>query len=77
MAGERTAARRTREQSVAGSGALRGPHAAERAALVLSLVAGFQMMRQMIGLAPLADADPKALARPLAPLFEQLVQKSR
>jgi hypothetical protein len=28
--------------------ALRGPHAAERAALVLSLVAGVQVMRQMI-----------------------------
>src|SRR5262245_42466419 len=30
--------------------ALRGPHAAERAALVLAVVAGVQIMRQMIGL---------------------------
>ena len=40
--------------------ALGGPHAAERAALVLSLVAGFQVMRQMIGLKALAEADPKS-----------------
>src|SRR5262249_22484798 len=35
--------------------ALRGDLAAERAALALSLVAGFQIMRQMIGLSPLTE----------------------
>src|SRR5262245_62265778 len=41
--------------------ALRGDLAAERAALALSLLAGFSLMRQMIGLSPLTEADPKAL----------------
>jgi len=31
----------------------------------------------MIGLSPLAEADPKLLARLLGPLFEQLVGKPR
>lgn len=55
--------------------ALRGDLAAERAALVLSLIAGFQMMRQMIGLSVLADSrtqdateaartDPQTADRP-------------
>jgi hypothetical protein len=53
--------------------ALRGANSAERAALVLSLVAGVQVMRQMIGLSPLANADPKVLMKLLGPLFQQLV----
>ncbi len=53
--------------------ALKGNNAAERAALILALVAGVQMMRQSIGLGALADADPKLLARLLTPLFEVLV----
>ena len=53
--------------------ALRGELAPQRAALVLCLVAGFQVMRQMIGLSALADAEPAALIDLLAPLFEQLV----
>ena len=53
--------------------ALRGRHAPERAALVLSLVAGFQVMRQMIGLSALAEAEPAALIEILAPVFDQLV----
>ena len=55
------------------TGALRGKLAAERAALVLSLVAGVQVMRQVIGLSALADAEPRDLAKLLAPLFEKLV----
>lgn len=54
--------------------ALGGLHAAERAALILSLVAGFQVMRQMIGLKALAEADPNVLSELLAPLFQQLVE---
>ena len=53
--------------------ALSGELAPQRAALVLSLVAGFQVMRQMIGLSALAEADPAALAKLLAPLFQQLI----
>lgn len=39
--------------------ALHGNLAPQRAAIVLSIVAGFQVMQQMIGLRALADADPK------------------
>jgi AcrR family transcriptional regulator len=47
----------------------RGGHAEERAALFLAFVAGFQMMRQMMRLGALADADPKVLIDLLTPLF--------
>jgi AcrR family transcriptional regulator len=52
---------------------LRGEQREERAALVFALVAGVQVMRQIIGLPALADADPRKLTRLLAPLFEQLI----
>ncbi len=54
--------------------ALSGELAPQRAALVLSLIAGFQVMRQMIGLSALAEADPKTLVRILRPLLQQLVE---
>ena len=53
--------------------ALSGDLAPQRAALVLSLVAGFQVMRQMISLSALAEAEPEALVKLLGPLFQQLV----
>ena len=53
--------------------ALRGPHAPQRAALVLALVAGIQVMRQMIGIAALADCPPAVLVKILAPVFQQLM----
>ena len=56
--------------------ALGGELAPQRAALVLALVAGFQVMRQMIGLSALAEADPAALTKLLAPLFQQLIDGS-
>jgi AcrR family transcriptional regulator len=56
------------------SEALRGELAPQRAALVLAIVAGFQVMRQMIGLSALADAEPAALIGILAPVFEQLAK---
>jgi AcrR family transcriptional regulator len=59
------------------AGALRGEMAAQRAAVVLSLIAGFQMMRQMIGLHSLARARPDALAEILAPLFQMLIDDNR
>jgi AcrR family transcriptional regulator len=54
--------------------ALAGDSAPQRAALILSLVAGFQVMRQMIGLSALAEAERSALIRVLAPLFQQLIE---
>jgi hypothetical protein len=54
------------------TGALRGDHAPQRAALLLAFVAGVQVMRQMVGLSALADCPPKVLVKILAPLFRQL-----
>lgn len=53
--------------------ALKGDNAAERAALILSLIAGVQIMRQMIGLSPLAKTSPATLQKLLAPMIQQLV----
>jgi AcrR family transcriptional regulator len=54
---------------------LGGDHPAERAAMALSLVAGFQVMRQMIALPALAKADAKVLVDILTPLFAQLIRE--
>jgi hypothetical protein len=54
--------------------ALRGPHAPERAALVLAIVAGVQVMRQMGGLPALAAARPEALTTLLTPVLESLLE---
>jgi hypothetical protein len=56
------------------TGALDGELAPQRAAVMLALVAGFQMMRQMIGLSALADADPETLMTILVPLFDRLAE---
>jgi AcrR family transcriptional regulator len=53
--------------------ALKGDHKAERAALALAIVAGVQVMRQVIGLSALAKADPKTLVKILGPIFQQLL----
>jgi len=53
--------------------ALRGVLAPQRAALVLSLIAGVQVMRQMLGLSALAEAEPEALVKLLGPVFEQII----
>jgi AcrR family transcriptional regulator len=50
-------------------------HAAERAALLLSLVAGVQMMRQMLQLPALAEADPAALTDLLTQMIEVLMRE--
>lgn len=57
--------------------ALRGDAAAQRAAIVLSLVAGFQVMRQVIGLSALTATEPEALIKVLGPLFQQLIDGER
>lgn len=53
--------------------ALKGPHHQERAALVMALVSGFQVMRQIVELQALANADPQVLIDLLSPLFQQLI----
>lgn len=53
--------------------ALKGAHHEERAALVIALVSGFQVMRQMLELSALAKADPQVLIDLLTPMFQQLV----
>jgi AcrR family transcriptional regulator len=50
-----------------------GGHAQQRSAILLSLVAGIQMMRQMLGLAALSKADPETLVDLLAPLFQEIM----
>ena len=57
--------------------ALKGAFAPQRAAIVLSLIAGFQVMRQMIGLSALARAKPEMLVNILSPVFEQLIDDKR
>lgn len=48
--------------------------APQRAAIALSLIAGFQFMRQMIGLDALIDADPDDLTEILTPVLELLMR---
>lgn len=57
------------------SESLRGPHAAERAALLFALVAGVQFMRQSMELSALTQATPATLTKLLIPLFEQLLER--
>lgn len=47
-------------------------HAA-RADVMLALIAGLQLMRQMLELPALAKAESKALIRLLAPIFDRLL----
>ncbi len=53
--------------------ALTGKLAPQRAAVVLAIVAGVQIMRQMISLSALSKAKRKDLIQILAPLFQQLI----
>jgi AcrR family transcriptional regulator len=51
---------------------LPGRRPTERAAVFLSIIAGFQVMRQIIGISGLTEADPSDLSDQLQSLFEQL-----
>lgn len=53
--------------------ALPGELAPQRAAVMLSLIAGLQLMRQMMALSPLANANSKTLVSVLGPIFDQLL----
>jgi hypothetical protein len=50
-----------------------GALAAERSALLLALIVGFQVMRQVVGVSALVEADPAALSGLLACIFQSLV----
>lgn len=54
-------------------GVVKGDHAAERAAIFLSIVAGFQMMRQMIQLQALTEAKASVLAELMTPVFATIL----
>jgi AcrR family transcriptional regulator len=53
--------------------ALPGSLAAQRTGVMLALIGGIQLMRQMFELPALAKADTKDLVKVLAPLFDQLL----
>jgi AcrR family transcriptional regulator len=57
--------------------ALGGDDAQQRAAILISLVAGFQIMCQMIGLTALTRANSKTLVKVLTPMFQHLVESKR
>jgi len=56
--------------------AIGGDAAGWRAAVALSLIAGFQLMRQMVGLSALVDADPADLTDTLASVFDLIIGAS-
>lgn len=53
---------------------LPGADTHERVALFLSLIAGFQLMHNVLGSTAITRADPAALARRLEALFQQLLE---
>ena len=57
-------------------GLLSGPDAAERAGVFLALVAGLQVMRQMMELPSVARADPADLERLLIPVVRALLDQA-
>src|SRR5262249_35087520 len=65
-----------RHKAGALAAALEGEDAEQRAGLVIALVAGLQIMRQVIGLSALSDTDPDRLAGLLAPLLQGLLEGS-
>lgn len=58
------------------SSLLPGKDAGQRAAMFLSVIAGFQVMRQIVELAALTQADPNQLAARLEAVFGLLVMDS-
>ena len=56
--------------------ALTGKLPAERAALILAMISGFQIMRQMIALPALANANEHKLAQLLGEVFDRLITPS-
>jgi AcrR family transcriptional regulator len=54
---------------------LHGPRASERAAVMLALTAGLQLIRKVIGSKALADADNASLFDDLAAMFQRLIDR--
>jgi AcrR family transcriptional regulator len=55
------------------SGLLSGEETSQRAAMFLAVIAGFQVMRQIVEIAALTQAEPDQLVRQLEVLFELLI----
>jgi AcrR family transcriptional regulator len=77
-----TAARIARERiaqvhQATATAAISADHPAERAALFLALVAGVQLMRQMLELEPLVKAQPELLVELLTPVIGSLINPIR
>ena len=54
--------------------ALSEPHLADRAALMMLLLAGVQVMCQTVGLRALTTADPKVLEQLMAQMLRPLIE---
>jgi AcrR family transcriptional regulator len=55
---------------------LQGPKAGERAAMILAMIAGFQLLRRVIGSKALADASAARLCADLRTIFQRLIDSS-
>jgi AcrR family transcriptional regulator len=55
---------------------LQGSRAEERAAMILTLIAGFILMRKVIGIKALSDVDG-SLSREVKMMFQRLIDSSR
>jgi len=56
--------------------ALQGPKASQRAAMILAVILGFQLMRKVIGIKALADANAVSLSSDLETMFQRLIDSS-
>jgi AcrR family transcriptional regulator len=55
---------------------LQGPRAGERAAMILTLIAGFQLMRKVICTKALSEANRGSLSGELKMMFQRLIDSS-
>ena len=55
---------------------LRGPRAGERAAMILAVVAGLSLFREVIGSKALADANAASLSRDFQLMFQRLIDSA-
>ena len=55
---------------------LQGPNASQRAAMILAAILGIQLMRKVIGIKALADANAVSLSSDLETMFQRLIDSS-
>jgi AcrR family transcriptional regulator len=55
---------------------LRGPRAGQRAAMILAVIAGLSLFRQVIGSKALADANAASLSGDLKTMFQRLIDSA-